>query len=170
MIRGILAVIVGLIVMVVWVAVTLRVADVTIGESYAFDESTNEVTLVWWLLALGLGLIGAVLGGFTAAAIGAGPKKTPVKVLAGLVLLLGLGRAAWMMYGPEAKPEPSTEVLFNEPGGGTAEGWWAKVIAEGEAAMEMGNEQPMWCAFTLPVIGLVGVLLGGKLKRKGAAF
>ena len=168
MIRGILAVIVGFVVMAVWVLGTFAAAFFTLGESYAFDDSTNQVTLAWCLLDLGLGLIGAVLGGFTAAAIGAGPKKTPVKVLAGLVLLLGLGQAAWMMYGPEADPEPSTEVLFNEPRDKDAEGLLAKVRAEMEAAMEY--EQPTWYPFALPVVGLVGVLLGGKLKRKGAAF
>ena len=168
MIRAILAVIVGFVVMAVWVMGTFAAAFFTLGESYAFDESTNQVTLVWCLLDLGLGLIGAVLGGFTAAAIGAGPTKTPVKVLAGLVLLLGLGQAAWMMYGPEAEPEPSTEVLFNEPVAEDPEGLLAKVRAQMEAAMEY--EQPTWYPFALPVVGLVGVLLGGKLKRKGAAF
>ena len=168
MIRGILAVIVGFIVMVVWVLVTFTVAFMTIGESYAFDESTGEVTLVWCLLDLGLGLIGAILGGFTAAAIGAGPTKTPVKVLAGLVLLLGFGQVAWMKYGPQPQPKPSTAVLFDEPRHEHAEGLLAEVRAKVEAAMEY--EQPTWYPFTLPVVGLVGVLLGGKLKRKGAGF
>ena len=168
MIRGILAVIVGFVVMAVWVFGTFAAAIYTLGESYAFDESTNQVTLVWCLLDLGLALIGAVLGGFTAAAIGAGPTKTPVKVLAGVVLLLGLGQAAGMMYGPEADPESSTEVLFNEPVAEEPEGLLAKVIAEMEAAMEY--QPPTWYPFALPVVGLVGVLLGGKLKRKGAAF
>ena len=165
MIRGILAVIVGFIVMVVWVIGTTLAGMATLTD-LVLDESTREASLTWCLIQIGLGLVGGVIGGFLAAAIGAGPKKTPVKVLAGLVLLLGLGQAAWVMYGPEAEPEPSTEVLFNEPVAEDPEGLLAKVRAQMEAAMEY--EQPTWYPFALPVVGLVGVLLGGKLKRKGA--
>ena len=111
-----------------------------------------------------MGLVGGVFGGFLSAAIGAGPKKTPVKVLAGLVLVLGMGQAAMMTFGLMPPPEPSSEVLFNEPAGESSPEWLDKLKAISEA------EQPTWFRFTIPVVGLVGVLLGGKLKRKGPAF
>ncbi len=162
MIRGILAVIVGFIVIAIWVMGTTFAAFRTLGESFVFDEGT--ASLGWCGLQLGLGLVGGVIGGFLAATIGAGPKKTPVKVLAGLVLLLGLGKAAFMIYGPDMEPESSSEVLFNEPVAGPENEWIAKF-------KEMAQyEQPRWFSFTIPVVGLVGVLLGGKLKRKGPAF
>ncbi len=163
MIRGILAVIVGFIVMVVWVIGTTLAGMATLTD-LVLDESTREASLTWCLIQIGLGLVGGVIGGFLAAAIGAGPKKTPVKVLAGLVLVLGMGQAAMMTFGLMPQPEPSSEVLFNEPAGESSPEWLDKLKAISEA------EQPTWFSFTIPVVGLVGVLLGGKLKRKGPAF
>jgi hypothetical protein len=93
MLRAIVAVIVGYVVSAVVVMVGLTVAWTVLGSSFAYEAGTLRVTVAWCAMALGLGFVGAILAGFVAAVIAPSPRRTAVKVLAGIILLLGLALA-----------------------------------------------------------------------------
>ncbi len=97
------------------------------------------------MLLLGLGLPCAMVGGFVAAAIARSGR--PVQVLAVLTLVLGIAFAVPML-GKE--PQPRTPDMT------TAD------------LMEHGVH-PVWYPFTHPVVGMIGVLIGGMLKRRPKA-
>ena len=88
MLRAIYSVIVGYIVMALCVGVTLGAAWFALGSDFAHSEGTNEASTGWSVLMLVVGAIGAVIGGLVTASIGR--AAAPVKVLAGIVLVLGL--------------------------------------------------------------------------------
>ncbi|MEE8525205.1 MAG: hypothetical protein V3T72_14815 [Thermoanaerobaculia bacterium] len=89
--RKVLAVVAGYAVMVVFIMVTLTIAWSVLGPSFAFEEGTSEVTAGWMAVNLPLSFLGAALGGWAAALIGRGSGA--VKILAGLIFVLGLGMA-----------------------------------------------------------------------------
>ena len=92
MIRGFLAVIVGFVLIVLCVPFGLFVAEAAFAGFFTPEEGSEVVPLTGTLIAQGLGLVSAVIGGFVAALI-AGPARGAVTVLAVLVLALGLGHA-----------------------------------------------------------------------------
>jgi len=150
--RAIAGVIVGYVVIFVWVMVTMAVALMVLGRSFVYEQGTLEVTGGWSLVAIALGGVGAILGGFVTALIAPSPRRTPVKVLAGILLVLGLGIAVLhvLVDDPTAEPpKPAAEMnMF-------------------EAASE--SIAPTWYNFAIPVMGCVGVLIGGGLKRRTVA-
>ncbi|MHC4079973.1 MAG: hypothetical protein ACYS15_02700 [Planctomycetota bacterium] len=151
MFRAILGIIVGYVVIFVLVAVTMAVALMVLGQSFAYEEGTLEVTIGWSLVAIALGLVGAILGGLVTAVIAPSPRRAPVKVLAGIVLVLGLVVAVMHVFVDDPTAEPS------------------KPVAE-MSMFEMASESvaPTWYNFAIPVVGCIGVLIGGGLKRRPA--
>ncbi len=149
MLRGTLAVIVGYITMFIFSAVTFSVAYIVMGQDGAFKEGTTEVTMTWIVVSLVLSIVAALLGGVVAALIGRSPKRTPVKVLAGVVLVLGLLTAVMQMAA--TAPEQT------EPVG---------EVSTMEAAAQA--KQPVWMLIANPLIGAVGVLVGGSLISRQA--
>ncbi len=105
MFRGILGVIAGYIVMVFIVFAGLTGLWLALGESFAFKEGTKEVTTAWIAVDLPLAFIAAILGGLVTALVAPSPTRRPVKALAGLVLVLGLG----MLRRPA---QPALPLLF----------------------------------------------------------
>jgi hypothetical protein len=151
MFRAILGVIVGYVVIFIWVAVTLAVAWVVLGSSFAYEEGTLETTVGWCLVMMATGVVGATLGGLVTALVAPSPTRAPVKVLAGFVLVLGIVGAVWHLIVDEPAAEPS------------------KAVAEMtmyEAASE--SVAPTWYNFGIPVVGAAGVLIGGSLRRRPA--
>ncbi|MCP3905476.1 MAG: hypothetical protein GY715_17765 [Planctomycetes bacterium] len=144
MIRGFLAVIVGLVLIVLCLLFGLLVARIALGGFFAPEEGSEVVPLAGTLIAQGLGLVSAVIGGFVAALI-AGPARRAVPVLAVLVLVLGLVHAV-------------TEPARSE-----------RLAADEMARVEAGDEPvvlpraPTWHNWVVPVVGCVGVLIGGSL-------
>ncbi|MFG0252004.1 MAG: hypothetical protein ACF8NJ_03930, partial [Phycisphaerales bacterium JB038] len=114
MLRAIAAVIVGYVTLALWVMLTFSIAFLVLGKEFAFQEGSTQVTFGWILVSIVLGLIGAVIGGLVAGLIGANPRRTPVKVLAGLVLVLGLLLAVAQLFAPAEGPvearEPDGEI------------------------------------------------------------
>lgn len=149
MLRAIIAVIVGYVVMFIWVVATLTAAWFALGSDFAFNEGTYEASTGWSVVMLVLGLVGAVIAGCVTASIGR--AAAPVKVLAGIVLVLGLAEAAVHQLRPE---EPETE-----PAAPVEE------LAVWEAAGK--SQPPAWYSFTIPVVGCAGVLIGGRRRRGG---
>ena len=170
MFRGILGVIAGYIVMVVIVVFGSAGLLLGFGESFASQdgaiEGTVEATAAWYAVEMPLALVAAILGGFTTALVAPSPRRRPVMALAGLVLVLGFGMA---VYG----------VVAEKPAG-TGEGPSGPVAAADQGADEAKPTglaryfqdsaekaaPPTWYNFTIPVLGVVGVLIGGCLRRR----
>ncbi|MHC4218799.1 MAG: hypothetical protein ACYSU7_10140 [Planctomycetota bacterium] len=149
--RAILGVIVGFVVMVLWVMICSAVALLVLGHSFAYKEGALEVTLAWCLVDLGIGLVGAVLGGLVTVLVAPSSRRTPVKVLAGIIFVLGLASAVGHLILDDPTAEPSKPV-------------------EEMTAFEVASETsaPTWHNFALPFVGGIGVLLGGCLRRRPA--
>ena len=146
MLRSILAVVVGYLVLAVFVSVTLMIGWIAVGPEVAFRAGTTRVAPAWLAINIPLSLAGAVLGGWIAALIGRHPRNTPVKVLAGLVLVLGLLQAVMLVTTVRPAPtKPVTEMSMLE------------ASAHGQ--------QPVWYSFGIPILGAAAVILGGKLYR-----
>ncbi|MGD8330467.1 MAG: hypothetical protein PVJ49_13620, partial [Acidobacteriota bacterium] len=103
MLRTIAAVIVGYIVSVILTVVGIFVAWAVFGVEGAFAENSTVASTAWSSTILVLGFGAAVAAGAAAAKIGG--NQTGVKVLAGLMLLLGLAIAV-MSLGVEPVPVP----------------------------------------------------------------
>ncbi len=165
--KAILAVILGYLTLWVWVSITLLVTlaiDLfVIDGSFVVKEGTSDVTIAYLAINLGLGFIGAMLGGLAAAAVAGSPTNRPVHVLAGLCLVFGLALAVWPLVADEpADGQPAAEASAASEGT-ESDDMLAAMLAMGEATA------PTWYNFALPFIGSVGVLVGGRLKGKRAA-
>ena len=142
MLRTIGAVVVGYLVLAIFIFATFSLVYLALGPSFAFHPGTVDVTAGWMIVATVLNLAGAVLGGWVALKIGR--SQTAVRALAVLVLVLGIVSAVLVMNAP-AKQLPERPLTTME----------AAAFAK----------QPTWYSFLLPVIGAVGVMMGGCLLR-----
>lgn len=142
--RNVGAVIVGYVVMFAVVFVTFSIAFVMMGTSGAFEEGSFDVTLLWLIVSFVLGLIAAVAGGFVCALVAKG-SKAPL-ALAGLVLVLGLLMALPMLTSSDDSQPVTREAD----------------VSTFDAMQEA--KQPPWVALANPFVGVIGVLLGSKLK------
>lgn len=134
----------GYIVMAIFVVATFAVAFPVLGISRLFAEGTYEASLTWITLSLVLGLVGALLGGWVAGYVS--PKAHAVPTLAGLVLVFGLFSAQAAQNedvprgGPRGPDATMTDVMTHA-------------------------RQPTWITFVNPLLGAVGVLIGGRRRR-----
>jgi uncharacterized membrane protein len=99
--------------------------------------------MFWNLTTFVLGFIAAVIGGLVAATIG--KSRGTIKILAWVVLVIGLAAAVWAA----AANQP------NEARTGSVSNF---------EAMDKAQE-PVWVAFLNPFIGVAGVLVGGSLRK-----
>lgn len=151
--RACLAVIAGYVVMAIFVMVSLFALWSFTGPSFAYEEGTYAASVPWCASAIALGVIAAVIGGAVAAVVGRSPTHRPVKILAGIVLVLGLLLAVGEIFmastaTPEERPADDTLSFF-------------------EAGSKA--ESPLWFGFVNPIAAFAGVLVGGALVRKPAA-
>lgn len=152
MLRATVAVIVGYLVSAILVSIGLSVVWLALGPSFAYEPGTLKVTAGWCGIALALGFVGSLAAGWVTALIAPSPRRTPVKVLAGIILVAGLALAALHVAVDEPAKEP------------------AKPVAEMtmfEAASE--SVAPPWYNFSIAVVGCAGVLVGGRLRCRPAA-
>lgn len=150
MIRAIAAVLVGYVVTAVLSVASAGLLWIILGAEGAFAGQTTVASVPWASGSCLLGLVAAIVGGLTAAAIGRHPTNLPVKVLAAVVIVFGLALA---FAGMGAEPQPLPE------GRTTAD---LTFVEAGQIA-----SSPTWYLFTIPFVGAVGVLLGGRLKGTG---
>lgn len=144
--RAIGSVVVGYLIIALFVFVTFSIAYLILGPEGSYQPGTYEVSAIWIGLSIVLSFAAAVLGGWATARIAR--SAVPPKVLAGLVLVLGLVMA-FMTDTPET---PAVRTA--------APTVW-------EAAGQ--SQQPGWLLYLNPLIGLVGVLIGGALVRHAPA-
>jgi hypothetical protein len=147
MLRAIGSVILGYLVMAVTVFVTFSIAYLLLGTEGAFKPGSYDVSLLWMVLSIALSFAAAVLGGFVCAAVA--KTSTPPKVLAAIVLILGLALAVPALTQGDVSP-PRSESLGNIE------------------AMQ-NAQQPIWMALLNPLIGAAGVLVGARRRRRNTA-
>lgn len=143
--RAIVAVVVGYIAMFIVSLIAFVAAFALLPLDIAFAPGGYQGTTVFIGIAFLINLVTAIVGGLICAAIARGGKAT--LVLATVVFVLGILLAIPAMTKRNANVNlvrtantPKLEAA--------AKGFW-----------------PMWVPFTFPIIGAVGVVIGGKLKR-----
>ncbi len=143
--RSVGAVVVGYVVMFAFVFVSLSIAYLILGTDGAFQSGTYEVSVAWIVVSFVLSFVAAMLGGLVSAAIGKG-SRAPLG-LAVLVLVLGLAMAVPVLTAPEQDAATRDEA-----------------VATFEAMSQA--RQPGWVAVLTPIVGAVGVLIGGSLRGR----
>lgn len=144
MVRQILGGIVGYIAMFIFVFVTFTIAYLGMGTEGSFQPGTYDVTTTWIIVSSILGFIAAIGGGYVAAIVGKGglaPKITAV-----IVLIMGILVFALTVAAPKTDEARTADVPNME-------------------AMSKART-PTWVAAVNPIIGIVGVLIGGRMHRK----
>jgi hypothetical protein len=144
--RTVAAVIVGYMVMFVLVMATFTGAYLAMGTDRAFCPGTYDASRLWIAVSLVLGAVAAVGGGMACAAIATNPKAAPA--LAGLVAVMGL-----LVLVGEATQERPTSLPARTGDVGNMEAMQKAVT-------------PMWTAVVNPLVGVAGVLIGGRLRRR----
>jgi hypothetical protein len=144
--RAIASVVVGYIVIALFVFVTFSITYLILGADGSYRPGTYEVSAVWIGVSVVLSFAAAVLGGWVAARIARAP--TPPKVLAGLVLVLGLAMALMT-----ATPDTPT----------------VRTAAPGVFEAAAQSRQPEWLLYLNPLLGFVGVLVGASLVSHASA-
>ena len=145
MARSIIAVIVSYVVMFVLIFLAFTAEYMLLGANHAFRTGSYESSHRWIVIAFVVNFVVAIIGGFICAVIAKG-GKAPL-ALAIVVFVLGL-----LLAIPSLMVEKANAV---RPGGD---------IPMFEAMQKA--KEPRWVPFTFPIIGVIGVLVGGKLKRR----
>ena len=145
MLRAILAVIVGYVVMFLLVFAAFTCAYLLLGAEQSFKPNSYQASNRWIAMSFAVNIVVGVIGGLICAAIAKG-GKAPL-ALAAVVFVLGLLLAIPAVTGR------------NEP---------PKVRAGNVSQLEaMQNaREPVWVPLTFPITGAIGVLIGGRLKRR----
>lgn len=140
MLRSVIGVIVGYVVMFVLVAGAFSVLYLFLGAEGAYQEDGSwEVSPIWSAMAVVIGIVAAIGGGIVCRLIS--KRRGAVMALAVVVLVLG-GLSAVFALQTEAPTEPRpADISF------------------GDAASQ--SRQPAWLLVANPLIGAIGVLIGG---------
>lgn len=146
MLRLILAVVLGCLVFAALVMGLLTGAYLVMGSERAFLPDSYDVSPSWVGLSLVVGFLAAWVGGWVAARVGRGRGAT--LGLAGLVLLAGVVVAVM-----ETRHTPSETPLVRD-----------RALSNTEAMRQA--QQPPWIAWVNPLIGVAGVLVGGRRRKR----
>lgn len=147
MVRSVLGVIAGYILMLVLQVATFMIVYTIVGANWSFKPRAFQASTRWTLMQFAVILVTAAIAGFVCALISRG-GKAPL-ALAGVVLLLGLVLATTKVM---TQPVDTHEVRFGP-------------VSNMEAMQKARH--PSWVIFLGPFIGAAGVVIGGKLKRRG---
>jgi hypothetical protein len=132
--------------MFVCIFVLMTVAWLVMGVDGAFRPGVWDVTSTWLVLMILAAGVAAIAGGYVTATIS--PDARAIKILIGIVIVLGIVSALPVIMQsapPPELPRPDELPMFE--------------------AMSKG-QQPLWLALLNPLIGVVGVIAGGKLKTR----
>ena len=144
MTRTVVSVILGYVVMFVIVFVTLTASYLVLGMEKTFQPGTFNVTPLWIFVMLVFSLLAAIVGGKVCRMIS--NKKIASALLVALVVVLGLVSAVPALYAVEGNAVRTGDVSNLQ-------------------AM-MNAKEPKWVSVLLPVIAVIGVLIGGRTKEK----
>ena len=141
--RTVGSVIVGYIVMALFIFMSFSLVYMAMGADRAYQPGTYEVSGLWVVASIVLGFGGAVLGGWVCLLV-AKSRQGP-HALAAVVLVLGLVTAFMYLGGPDADAPTVRDT------------------AVGVLDAMQYSRTPNWINFLNPVIGVIGVLVGGRL-------
>lgn len=146
MLRPLLGALVGYVTIVIWTMACLSAIWVLGGPSFAFEPGTTRLTSAWAGVALLLGFVGAFLGGWIASIGGGESGRRAAMILAAAVLAVGVWSAVARTRPKPPEPPRSMARL---------------------KAWEVSRHaiQPRWYAFLTPIVGFLGVSLGGTMRR-----
>lgn len=146
MLRATLAVIAGYVGLAIALFIGFTLFYLAIGTERAYEPGTFAVSTLWIAGSLPIGLVAAMCGGAICRLIAR--RHRPVVALAVLALVLGAAEAVfWIASDHVAEPRPDDVAVFDAAG---------------------KSVQPDWVAFANPIIGVVGILIGGRACRRGA--
>jgi hypothetical protein len=148
MLKTIGAVVLGYVVIFVIVFLLFSAAYLAMGADRAFRPQSYEVSNLWIAISLILSLLAAVVGGAVAFRVGRSDKA--VVGLAVLVVVLGILMALPTLMGP---PSGEPEI---------------RTAAVGNLEAMNNAKPPTWMNFMNPILGAVGVLVGGRLRKRPA--
>jgi len=146
MLRSVLGVIVGYIVMFVLQVIAFMTIYTMMGADWSFKPASYEASTAWTAMQFGVILVTTIIAGLICAVIAKG-GKAPL-VLAVVVLVLGLALA---FASTALRPSDTHEIRTGS-------------VPNMEAMSKARH--PAWVIFLGPVIGAIGVVIGGKLKRQ----
>ena len=146
MVKSIVGVIVGYIVMVILQVATFMTVYTIVGANWAFKPRAFQASTRWTLIQFCVIFVTAVIAGLVCALISKS-RKAPL-ALAAVVLLIGFIAASGKVA--TQGPDPH-DVRVAPP-------------SNMEAMQKARNHT--WVLFLGPVIGAVGAVLGGKLRRQ----
>lgn len=141
--RAIGAVILGYIVAAVIVFGGLTAAYLALGVERTFHPGTYDATPLWMGIMIAVGIVAALAGGFVCRAIA--KRMKPVHILAIVFFALGIFSAVSSMNTPDPGPRAGN-------------------VSNLEAAAKA--KEPTWFLFINPVLGYIGVLIGGGFKKE----
>ena len=148
MVRSILAVVAGYAALALVIFVTFSALYLVLGADRSFAPGSYDASTLWVMLSFPLGVVASVVAGYVCAAVARGGRAP--QVLAGVVLVLGLLFAIPVLRAADAPSPARTSDVPNME------------------AMQQAR-QPKWVALVNPFVGVVGVLVGAGLRRKGRA-
>jgi hypothetical protein len=144
--RSALGVIVGYILMFVLQVAAFMTIYTVMGADWSFKPASYQASTRWTVMQFVVVFVTAAIAGLVCVIIARGGKAT--LVLAAVVLVLGF---ALGVAGTAMRPADNHEVRTGN--------------AANMEAMSKARH-PLWVVFLGPVIAAVGVLAGGKLKRR----
>ena len=146
MLRSVLGVIVGYIVMFILNVAAFMTIYTIVGPDWSFKPGSYQASTRWTAMQFAVVLVCAIIAGLVCAVIAKG-GKAPL-ALAAVVIVLGclLGLSATAL-----RPADTHEARTGN-------------VPNMEAMSKARH--PTWVVFLGPFIGAVGVVIGGKLKRR----
>lgn len=142
--RAVVSVVVGYVAMFAAIFLAFSGLYLALGQDLSFRPGTYEPSVLWTAASFALGAGAAVLGGYVCARLAR--TATPPKVLAGVVLVIGLLSAIPVVTAASTPAE-------------------ARAGDVGNLDAMMKAKQPAWVALANPFLGLAGVLLGARIRR-----
>ncbi len=139
-------VVAGYAVMAVSVFALFSVAYFLLGADGAFRPASWEMSATWLGLSIAIGILAGIAGGYICAAVGRNPTAT--KALITVVVLLGIVSAIPAFTG---SPEATAA---------------ARAGAVGMFEAMQNAQEPVWIALLNPVLGVIGVLIGSRLRSR----
>lgn len=144
MVRKILGVIFGYFTMVFLIMGLFMIAYAVVGTEMAYRPDSYEVSMLWIVISAILGFIAAIAGGLVCSIVS--QDRNTSYVLALLVLVLGLVMAVMVTMGQRPDEVRTGDVTQSE--------------------VMQKTQQPVWVAYMNPLIGVLGVYIGGGLRKK----
>lgn len=142
--RNILGGIVGYVVLFIIMFITCTIAYLAMGTDTAFNAGTYDVSMTWIIISSVLSLIAGIGGGYAAARIGG--SGGAVKILAGIILVMGL---ISIVIGAVSTPPAETR------------------MAETPSMEAMAKAQtPTWAVVVSILLGMTGAFIGGSRIKK----